>query len=204
MNIKNLVSAPSHLNIPCRNPLPSWKGSRKEGQEGRTGPGRWQWLPRAAALSPGCLLSALLPSTPFCGSAGLREFECSLCAVHRACHLLPHSDQSLLNFLSSFPSTCVEPAPQPGVPGRGEGHHGVHTHRENSRCRHGSQVVSHPSSALRSCGEDTQATERMSQPGPCGWLVLSPCQGTVEPAPFPAQGSPVWLSRGGSLQMRRQ
>lgn len=65
------------------------------------------------------------PLTPFCGSASMREFECSLCAMQLACHLLPQNDQSLFILLFSFLSTCVEPAPQPGVPGRREGHRGV-------------------------------------------------------------------------------
>lgn len=36
----------------------------------------------------------------------------------------------------------MESAPQPGIPGCGEGYPGVWTHRENSHCRHGGQVGS--------------------------------------------------------------
>lgn len=83
--IKNLVSAPSHLSILCRDPVLSRKTSRKEGAEGRAGPGRWQWLPRAAALAPGCLSALLAPGRgrrppPAVPPAGGRlDVPCVLC-----------------------------------------------------------------------------------------------------------------------------
>lgn len=139
LNVKNQVSASSHLKILHWDLCYCRRGVERGWRDRHTGAGR-------AALTHGELTEAGGSSRfllAVCWHKGLSVCPALLC-------LSPdHKTMALLCSCLFFKSSVFfRSAPEPGIPGCREGTHGVWTHREGSRRHPGGQVGSHTGRAI--------------------------------------------------------